>query len=98
MKSKRQTHTPGPWSIRPGTIDDDGCLTPMKLMDSADDICIAHFHAIPEDATLIAAAPEMLDQLRQCLLILRAIGKNAPTADLVADNVELVIAKAEGQQ
>jgi hypothetical protein len=62
------THTPGPWYIRNnGRHDGDNTVTSKEAdiceMDGGtNDDCV-----VRANATLIAAAPELLDALRECV-------------------------------
>lgn len=82
------THTPGPWSAR---IDPHG--KPHYWIKTPGGFVIARVSGHGEsDAALIAAAPEMLEALRNLLVY--------DTGDMPGDYIEAargVIAKAEGR-
>lgn len=88
-------HTPGPWVCRP-TIGPGDELLEAIISKSAGNVTVAT-DCIPDDANLIAAAPDMLEALRKAHLV------TCPTVDHVTHlcggcSISAVIAKAEGRQ
>lgn len=65
-------HTPGPWRI---ATDMHGMgFTPVRGVEAADGKPVANcgeWKDAQANAQLIAAAPELLDQLAQCLAVMR---------------------------
>ena len=103
------SHTPGPWrivgeGIMAGLPDKDGRYTrdtqvlPFYCCDSKSQTGMRH----AADARLIAAAPELLDSLRQCQSWLREYHTQhgSPMDDglfALDEQVSEAIAKATGQ-
>lgn len=84
-------HTPGPWYEEEGWIvdGDKRTICDPRCMDPADPDNLVEMDA---NARLIAAAPELLEALRECLDIL---GVNYFPEELV-DRGRAILAKLEG--
>ncbi|MDB6134210.1 MAG: hypothetical protein JWM59_2453 [Verrucomicrobiales bacterium] len=104
-------HTPGPWSYRPHSLDDWGvvrdkagnivaCARAGRLVphlemdrcrqDKTDPFC--------GNGRLIAAAPELLEEMREILALAEERDWNPEGfQDLVASRARAAIAKAEGR-
>jgi len=83
-------HTPGPWravatEIVSTACPDDDCVVADVLSKDYGD-----------NARLIAAAPELLDALRE-MVMLRCLGGATPENDSPTQKAVLAIAKAEGR-
>jgi hypothetical protein len=112
-------HTPGPWGWRP-YFDDGFCFLASNLttdkkgrwdcdafvIEPHDHDGEASMSVKPEDAALIAAAPEMLDMLKRCRFVFEDIiideqsvehglwqGEMLPR---LINDIEALIARAEG--
>jgi hypothetical protein len=87
-------HTPGPWSVGPEYYDN-----PKKDMRAvycgtfAVTATSVARHVKPLDAALIAAAPEMLAELKMCW----SIFSSASGAEQHVDRLAAIIARAEGR-
>ena len=84
------THTPGPWravstEIVSLSLPDDDCVVADVLSED-----------YKADASLIAAAPELLAALRE-MVMLRCLGGATPENDSPTQKAVLAIAKAEGR-
>lgn len=83
-------HTPGPWSTKPRIFSVDN----HDILAGDDEWIAKVFHVSDGEgkanARLIAAAPEMLDDLKACVSVLRGHGDHQ-----IADMIEKTIAKAE---
>jgi hypothetical protein len=92
-------HTPGPWVIQP--MDEARWIDIEKLGGSVPFVSCMHMDQKP-NAHLIAAAPEMLETLKECRLFIGRMPHpdfaNGGTVDLIYKNILHVIAKAEGRQ
>lgn len=63
-------HTPGPWTVHiPDYPDEGSCIFPSKQTGCAP--VADHIHQTA-DARLIAAAPELLQALKECVLAVKA--------------------------
>ena len=83
------THTPGPWTIRAA----DRAIVPVS--DPAR--LVAHGGAIhPDDAALIAAAPELLAALQRIVRAADRMPIDSPL-DGIVDEARAAIARATGQ-
>ena len=80
-------HTPGPWKVTP----DSWVMTDTNPSQGIAKI-ITHVVGFPENARLIAAAPDLLEACRKALAILHYHNSNVTAA-----SVEAAIAKAEGK-
>jgi hypothetical protein len=99
-------HTPGPWIVIPSP---HGAY--YKCVQFGDDESYASLEMRPEDALLVAAAPELLKTLREACNMLSAIagdiedgysletlrGKVVQALVNVRDDGRAAIAKAEGR-
>lgn len=98
--SKHQ-HTPGPWSVSPA--DDTVVIDAMRREVAAIDGDYNTPDTWPQmeaNARLIAAAPEMLDSLKDCVRMLEAVRYTAGLGKHQMERVErakAAIAKAEGR-
>ena len=92
-------HTPGPWYERHGQISSGNSTHGCTIAN-----CNATARGIPTgeveaNATLIAAAPDLLAALEQCLPILDAHRRAAlGEGDLTARTARAAIAKAGGDK
>lgn len=92
-----QKHTPGPWRYWPCKVDSS--LTPPMYDYVQFASPIGHVFRVPiqflseADARLIAAAPELLEALKDCR---RALELAIATGELAV--VDAAIAKATGQE
>lgn len=86
-------HTPGPWELTGRTT-----IRTRALVPNIGRQLIAHVHWRDgrANADLIAAAPEMLDALRQCVIALAHASANDPTYDAAYKAADAAIAKAMG--
>jgi len=91
-------HTPGPWGLSNNATPDRtptewviGPLTGRQV--------IARVTTIPQDARLIAAAPELLEQLEKNLFALESAINLRGMVELVpyAESTRHLIAKARGE-
>jgi len=80
-------HTPGPWVIHPEALGEHSIVTPDGRGLIAD-----IYGRSPANARLIAAAPELLEALQDCVAV---PNKNRP--DEVWQRARAAIAKATGQ-
>jgi hypothetical protein len=93
-------HSPGPWDYQLVRNGDDPQYPELRIYDADGDAIIQQsqsgydtFTAITiEDARIIAAAPKMLEALKDC----RDLIENMPVEELLMQ-VEAAIAKAEGR-
>jgi len=81
--SKQAKHFPGPWKYKPLSEDSWFIFNRKDVITACGD---------ENNARLIAAAPEMLDALKDC----RDLIENMPVEELLMQ-VEAAIAKAEGR-
>lgn len=95
VKEVNTKHTPGPWSL----ISVEGKLCPagkgqMSILTIVTEDDGTKFACVyePEDAHLIAAAPDMLEALKLAVDQLERLG-----SDGLASGALAAIAKAEGQ-
>jgi hypothetical protein len=89
---QRQDHTPGPWFLDEGAHGGDATVMARESGDVVDIAAVRHRVGDDQtmaDAHLIAAAPDMLEALKECLLYLN----NDETRDLV----RAAIKKARGE-
>ena len=88
-------HTPGPWKVKASTGD-----VPERVQNKNGDVVAFVFAPkgynplivmaeVGANAALIAAAPEMLERLKQ-------VRRYCPVS--VQDSLDLLIARAEGRQ
>lgn len=90
-------HTPGPWHVnaidsKRGRVTGDETSTGWgRLQVNSGNRTIATVYRA-NDARLIAAAPDMLEALRECVIALEMLGEEGETLDLG----RLTLAKAEG--
>jgi len=94
-------HTPGPWKVVDRlyvwTDDDVGCEVAKVCDENLDDDMVGQADA---DASLIAAAPELLQRLRECVTWLEDYYDTVSLDDDQSqhlDTARAVIAKAEGR-
>jgi hypothetical protein len=92
MSEKQETHTPGPWEL----VQERDYL---NLQEKDTNLVIAQFMgASNEDARLIAAAPELLEQCKLFEKLLSTlIMEGHSGADLERDNLQAILAKVEGE-
>jgi hypothetical protein len=92
MSEKQETHTPGPWEL----LQERDYL---NLQEKDTNLVIAQFMgASNEDARLIAAAPELLEQCKLFEKLLSTlIMEGHSGADLERDNLQAILAKVEGE-
>jgi hypothetical protein len=92
MKEKQETHTPEPWEL----VQERDYL---NLQEKDTNLIIAQFMgASDEDARLIAAAPELLEQCKlfeQLLTVMIMEGHSG--ADLERDNLRAILDRVEGE-
>lgn len=82
-------HTPGPWAIRENDRAIVPAADPRRL--------VAHGGSIlPENARLIAAAPDLLAHLTRLIAAIDRLPGNNPL-DGLADEARAAIARATGQ-
>ena len=97
-------HTPGPWYVGSGTyegrniysvasVTDDEGFTYQPIVASAEDDGIKCWDA---NARLIAAAPDLLDELLSVLDW--AVTEQSPLRNQEIESIRKVIAKATGEQ
>lgn len=71
---KELSHTPGPWSVR--ICQDQRCGWPQIDGSNDEEVVVSHTamsrRISDADAKLIAAAPQLLDELIQCLRFISA--------------------------
>lgn len=95
-------HTPGPWKIGGGLIYAEGVNAPVEIAtvhSYCRDNLRRHSPAqtiADSNARLIAAAPELIDALRECVNAL-ANGRDAETRRHAAQIAVDAIDKAEGR-
>ena len=101
-------HTPGPWNYaQRGTQVWGRSVGGCRLAESdhliADIRGWGHIQYLPNGAEvqdangrLIAAAPDLLDKLKEAVAVLEAFKFQSQTAAQVLDEANLVIAKATG--
>jgi len=93
MSNKQVTHTPGPWEL----VQERDYL---NLQEKDTNLVIAQFMgASNEDARLIAAAPELLEQCKlfEKLLTYQIIMEGHSGADLERDNLRAILDRVEGE-
>ena len=90
--SEKQTHTPGPWEL----VQERDYL---NLQEKDTNLVIAQFMgASDEDARLIAAAPELLEQCKLFEKYLTyLINSGDSGADLERDNLRAILDKVQGE-
>lgn len=91
------SHTPGPWKVADRfhvwTADEVGCEVAVVCSENLDDDGLGQAEA---DASLIAAAPTLLCELKRLLSLWEeAIGYEEDYMDM-GDSARAAIAKAEG--
>jgi len=93
-------HTPGPWKVLTGVCRQDHPDTSADVVDASLEVVVAdcgcHEAAIA-NATLIAAAPELLAALKETLAYWTSTGfaDCEPDCDCIVESVRAAIAKAE---
>lgn len=92
--AKKTGHTPGPWSILNGDVVAPGAMR-GELIDVAS-VYLTMDETSDFNGNLIAAAPELLERLKQCAEVLAAEGGHE--GGLWLDEIRNTIAKAEGRQ
>ena len=92
MSEKQVTHTPGPWEL----VQERDYL---NLQEKDTNLVIAQFiGSSDEDARLIAAAPELLEQCKLFEKLLTVmIMEGHSGADLERDNLQAILDKVEGE-
>jgi len=87
-----KTHTPGPWEL----VQERDYL---NLQEKDTNLVIAQFiSSSDEDARLIAAAPELLEQCKLFEKLLRAcVMAGDSGADLERDNLQAILDRVEGE-
>ena len=92
MKEKQVSHTPGPWEL----VQERDYL---NLQEKDTNLVIAQFiGSSDEDARLMAAAPELLEQCKLFEKLLTVmIMEGDSGADLERDNLRAILAKVEGE-
>jgi len=90
--SEKVTHTPGPWEL----VQERDYL---NLQEKDTNLVIAQFiGSSDEDARLIAAAPELLEQCKLFEKLLRAcVMAGDSGADLERDNLQSILDRVEGE-
>ena len=88
MKQKTEVrHTPGPWSLQP--IGDESECNVLgagrELIATVSD----------NDANIIAAAPDLLEQLKNALIFIETV-HGGSNDGAVQEDIRAAIAKAEG--
>lgn len=96
-------HTPGPWHVNKGprnALPHIRSATGLYVMDAAPRGSNAMSTTRQmADAVLIAAAPELLEALRNSLSLLEIhCGNSDDIANVVMDKARAAIAKATGEQ
>lgn len=79
-------HTAGPWKVVP-------FVNHFDIQFEDDGECIAEHVYTEADARLIAAAPDLLEALRECVGQLGSFPKSV----IAKDNAYAIIAKATGE-
>ncbi len=88
------SHTPGPWTLRPMSMNIDGYG--VESLGEEKSICTGT-KAI-NDARLIAAAPEMLAALEELVVLLEDVRSGDYKVDyFTAQPAQQAIAKAKGE-
>jgi hypothetical protein len=92
MSEKQVTFTPGPWEL----VQERDYL---NLQEKDTNLVIAQFiGSSNEDARLIAAAPELLEQCKLFEKLLTVmIMEGDSGADLERDNLQAILDKVEGE-
>jgi hypothetical protein len=92
-----QKHTSGPWKFSFESIDSE-----WAIITTASGSIISNVNSDQRqkaNARLIAAAPELLAALKQCLLIVDVFMRvSGGEGDIAAMNARAAIAKAEAEQ
>lgn len=85
-------HTPGPWIVEHGSYDEQTNDYPPVVTHEARNVCtVESYYGDDEDnARLIAAAPDLLEALIECEVLLDQF-------PLIKRRVKAAIAKAEGR-
>ena len=93
MSDKQVTFTPGPWEL----VQERDYL---NLQEKDTNLVIAQFMgASDEDARLIAAAPELLEQCKLFEKLLSTlIMEGHSGADLERDNLQAILDRVEGER
>ncbi len=90
--NEKETHTPGPWEL----VQERDYL---NLQEKDTNLVIAQFiGSSDEDARLIAAAPELLEQCKLFEKLLSTlIMEGHSGADLERDNLQAILDRVEGE-
>ena len=104
MKTNKNKHTPGPWNYKKNLHHDRFDFNSSARESWIGSINIERFHSdVPIDesianASLIAAAPEMLEALENNLRLLETIQRETGYVTLVTQqHLKAVIKKARGE-
>lgn len=97
--SAPDNHTPGPWRVSEASVYAGGDY--IEIADPFNGFDYEEGRLLPIDerqanANLIAAAPDLLERLKQCAEVLAAEGGHE--GGLWLDEIRITIAKAEGRQ
>lgn len=99
MKTKEETHTPGPWFR--STIQGSDCLM-IGADDGSDIVADMRIDRPMEnanaDARLIAAAPDMLEALQGVIHHNDALAKRHKISPSLIGHIKRAIAKASGKE
>lgn len=96
MKNKIEKHTPGPWEVERSSNPKNGTNW-RDIVSLSGQFSPSYVgEALEKDAHLIAAAPDLLEALKQLANISTA--KEGSVAFGVVADAWAVIAKAEGRQ
>lgn len=94
-------HTPGPWSVRELELYEHGMGIEIVAVDGtviADNQTYYPHALAPENASLIASAPELLEMCKQLLPWVRKAVGDLGITSVMPENLAAVIAKAEGKE
>lgn len=100
------SHTPGPWATCPPEFTDEECWTVQEDGGMTVRVCGGDSPENRANANLIAAAPELLEELKEAEKVIRWAAQRSEgrvRADVVngwllhAKKIASVIAKAEGR-
>ena len=104
-EEKQMSHTPGPWKLR--EIKDSSSLPRIFVIDNEDFADIAEIYTCidknfgPDDARLIAAAPELYEACKEILEAGFDATPEEASQDMVIyaeKRLRAAVAKAEGRQ
>lgn len=100
-KKEKTSHTPGPWKVGPEYYDNpQGDMKAVFCGSFADTATSVARHCKPEDARLIAAAPELLELIKEVKRDIADVAQSAidgSRAEALFTRIEKAIAKAEGK-